>query len=196
VDWVLLDVKQITDEVLGRKVLDWCANGSFGVVAYEGNYALLNRSAPTGMNSRLLQDAVAADFRVAIPHTLSYGGRNLMRAGRLWRYWEGNGRKAPVTLSYEEYRTLEPGRHQVCFLYAVATPRQTIRGDWGSFSVHRYGESNAIAEVSVAPVPVPCGAPQIKRLSFALDQRAKVELRVTGGEARLWIAEGWFEPLP
>jgi len=195
VDWVLFDVKAIRGG-LGEGVLDWVSNGVFGVVSHEGDFALLRRTAPTGMNARVMAAVDAARFRIDIPETRSYGGVTLIRDGRPWLYWEGNGNRAPITLSYGGFRVLEPGRYQACFLYAAATPRRTVKGHWGWFGVHPLNQDVTFVESRVVPVPVPYTEPRVQRLVFEIREKTKVELRVTGGDAPLWVASGWFERLP
>lgn len=198
VEWVLLDANAISGG-LGEGVLNWVSNGTFGVVSYQDEFAILNRAAPTGANSRLLSDVALSRSRVWIPKTPLHGGRTVVRHGSLWRHWEGNGSRAPINLSYGGYRVLEPGRYQACFSYAAEPPRRTVRGYWGWFSVHSLNEGAAIAKADIDPVPADLAHPRVQRLTFETGQATNIELRVTGGDAALWVASGWFErltPLP
>ena len=114
---------------------------------------------------------------IPVPGTDSY---------EVLRHWDGNGSRAPVTLSYGRYTRLPAGAYAAIFSFRSSPPKRKVRDSWGWFSVHVLNTPETLAQASITP-----SASQDTReqtVPFHLEQETDVEPRITGADAELWLA--------
>lgn len=165
--------------------------GRVGVYAYDGLFVVLKR----GHTS-----ATGREFLDAFPHrpilmvlTRMHAGRNAWDDdGAPVRYWCGTGWKGPITLSFAGYRWLEAGRYDAIFRYRAEAPRKTHKNTWGRFGIHILDEHDRIAQAEIQRSASPRGVYLSQRVPFELATPTNVEIRVTGGDAKLWLESVMF----
>lgn len=189
-DIVFLEAAGLADPEEGRLVDD-IRNGSWGVTYFDGNYVIAERGASTSKNRRVLD---AFEYgSILIPCTPGHAGRDIVDpSGGACRYWEGVGHRAPVTLSYGMDRILGPGDYEAIFYYRAAEPESVCVGNWGVFSLHYLESGDVLAENDVEHRAVPAGRFDSVVIPFSVEKEAKIEIRITGGDAELWLYWMYF----
>ncbi len=128
--------------------------------------------------------------KVTIPlaTTQCHGGEN--RA--LLRYWSGDGRQAPVALSYGGYVTLEPGRYVATLHYMAKRPRRAYRQSWGQLRLVKFDNGPVIVEVEIDQIEKLSHPCRMQHVDFALEESLPVEVQIIGGDAQLWLCRVVF----
>ena len=103
----------------------------------------------------------------------------------LVKYWHGLAREAPITLAYGIPFHLEAGLFEAVFVLRTQSGNGSPEKGFGVLSVHHMNIDPAIASAEIQP----SGDYGEQRLSFELESPAKIEPRITGGGAELWIRE-------
>ncbi|MBI2437408.1 MAG: hypothetical protein HYV36_01145, partial [Lentisphaerae bacterium] len=125
---------------------------------------------------------------IILAATLRHGGQNLLLSdGDVVRYWSGDGRSAPVALSYGNYLTLPPGRYVATLYYRAKQPRRAYRNSWGQLRLVQFDNGPAIVEAEIEPVANVANTYHRQSLAFSLEQELPVEVQIIGGDARLWL---------
>ena len=170
--------------------------GSFGVVYGNSTYVVLQRGYNPAENKRALDFLEHGDRSILVAETRRHGG-GLRRTlgGRLVRYWEGDGSRGPINLSYGGAWLLQPGSYALDVEYRAKTPRRTVRDSWGRFSVHRLNMEAALAEAEIDRIETPGREFRKQTLLFEVAEPAMIEFRATGADARLWIHRATFRTL-
>lgn len=193
-DLVFLKMTMIPYEEKGV-FAEMLRDGRLGVAYYDGMFVVLERGGDTTLNEKVLQEMRM--WPVIFAETPRHAGKNVILGdGRMVRYWEGEGHRAPVTLSYGSSRKLKAGSYQAVFRYYTASPRRTAMGNSGKFSVHRLNDQAAsLAEAGIMNL-VSGGSVFLKQaIPFKIDREMGVEVRVTGGDAELWLDKVVFSAL-
>ena len=166
-----------------------------GVLFFDGEFLILSRAADPAGNAAFLANHNLGPIRLAF--TAWNGGTTRKTADGVWvRHWEGDGSRAPIVVSHSGSRMLNPGLYEAVFTYRAGAPRRQVRGYWGWFSVHPQGRDVEWARADIRPEAAVGRSWQEERLRFILPESAMVEVRVTGGDAPLWLREARFIPLP
>lgn len=166
--------------------------GRYGVRYFDGHFMVLERGYDPAANARTLGH-IDQGLRL-VAFTFYHGGVGRFdRKGLPVRYWEGDGSRGPINLSFGHYRTLEPGAYEAVLQFRAAPPERKVRDSWGWMSAHYRDASEAIAERELPPKPPPFEAVREERLTFVLDEQAEVEVRITGADAPLWLDRVWIE---
>lgn len=166
---------------------------TLGVRYYDGIHVVLSRGFDPRDNDHVLHRREREHY---VHEDLCHAGRNGHAGGLRVRYWEGDGSRAPVSLAHGTSWNLAPGTYEFTLSYRSATPRRSVRGNWGWLSVHRLGEPEPLARTDLPPTPATGHDWQRCDVRFTLDRPAAVEYRVTGGDARLWLRRVNWSPVP
>lgn len=160
--------------------------GELGAVYDDGYYVLLERGARSAPGIRLPQNLASVPILIAL--SLHHGGENGYEPGvGLYRYWEGDGSRGPINVCFGLSRDLEPGRYEAVFSCRARHPERTVRDSWGWVSVHEMDEPEPMAR---RDIPRMEHAPPIYYdlpVAFEIDRPTRVEPRVTGADAELWL---------
>lgn len=196
VDAAFFAMKFLTSEE-GAPWLQRLHRGEFGVTYFDHYYAVLQRGAATGRNRELLEAAAYANRTLVIRETDSHHGEDrFVRGLGLCRYWHGNGSRAPANLTHGSCVRLNPGRYIARFRLAADAPARAAQGNWGILSLHRPGRSEALAQAEVDPVAASPRAYRLQDLPFEVPERMDVEVRVTAGDAALYLDRVIFLDAP
>lgn len=194
VDYVFLTMQRF----LGRKGSVYHAmleEEEFGVRYFDGHNLIFERGYDTRRNAEALQARKDARNTIRITNTSGHAGEDKPVPGCVSaRYWEGDGSRAPVTLSYGRTRTLNAGRWKARIRLRSAKPKRAVKDTWGSLSLHVHGEQEPMARMEIEPVDGRRGMFRIQDLTFELWETTDVEPRVMGGDARLWLDYVGFVP--
>jgi hypothetical protein len=174
-------------------------SGAYGLRDFDGNNLLLERGADTDRNPEALAARERARLTIRVANTAMHPGtgRDVPVAGALSaRYWEGDGSRSPVLLSFGDRRTLAAGRWQAVLRVRAKEPKREVRGYWGRLQLFKEGAEVPLVDVEIDPVAGDKGAFRFQAVTFDLDERTAVEPRLIGGDARLWLDRLWFEPAP
>ena len=178
---------------LDGRLVELLKAGDLGVRYYDGEHVILQRGYDTSANGPFLDSYRYGP--IAIPLTPKHGGEDMLRRGRApVRYWEGDGHRAPITLSYGGSRHLDAGRYEAVFRYRAVQPRRDIKHSWGWFSVHVLNEPDPLVWVDIHRLMTAPGTFTMQRVPFEIHKPASVEIRVTGGDAELWLDSVMFVP--
>lgn len=166
-----------------------------GVYYYDAEYVILKKGYDTSLNSKFMVTHIRRPITVVL--TPKHGGKDLLIGKHAFRrYWCGDGHKAPVTLSYGEFRWLPAGKYLAVFSYAVAPPKKECCGNWGVFSLHYLNnQGESLAEAVIQPVEGRGDMLEEQVLGFDLEKDSNVEIRITGGDAELWLYKVIFLPV-
>lgn len=168
-------------------------DGQWGIVYGDGYFIVLRR------NSGAPADEYA-EFRafwerpITAAYTRHEAGAGLWCGGPLpvW-HWEGDGSRAPVTLCFGAYRHLPAGTHRVSLLYAAQRPAKDVRHSWGRFSLHRWNEPEELAGAEIYPQLTVAGHWMELTLELKLEHPGRIEPRVVGADAPLWLERVIFQ---
>lgn len=176
-------------------------SGAFGVRYFDHNVVVvLQRGYETAGNAGLLE-AVKENRVLFASSAVAAGQTSALERGLvkdvyvpeagLVRHWCGDGRRAPINLTCGGSATLAPGKYRAEFHFKAVEPRRKVRGSWGMLGLHRFDEGAALVEA-----PIEQGAPafRVQALEFSLDAEMRVEPRVTGADAELWLDRVVFVP--
>lgn len=166
---------------------------TLGVRYYDGIHVVLSRGFDPRDNDLVLHRREREHF---LHEDLRHAGRNGRAEGLRVRYWEGDGSRAPASLAHGTSWNLAPGTYEFTLSYRSATPRRSVRGNWGWLSVHRLHEPEPLARTDLPPTPAAGHEWQRCAVRFTLDRPTAVEYRVTGGDARLWLRRVNWSPVP
>lgn len=192
-DSVFLKISMIPYENNGT-FAQMLTDGRLGVTYCDGMYVVLEVGADTSLNSRILWEAEV--LPVILAETEHHAGSNVtLEGGRIVRYWEGKGHRAPATISYGASRKLKPGKYQAVFRFRTARPQRVLYGSWGKFSVHRLNDQGpALAETEIMNLVIGSSLFLEQAMPFEIDADTDVEIRITGGDAQLWLDRVTFFP--
>jgi len=175
--------------------IDWMKDGAMGATYFDGYFLVLERGADTSLNAEVLE--AFDNSLICIAVTPSHGGTEINDAdGRPVRYWEGDGSRGPINLSFGGHNTLKPGHYTAILTYRAATPKRKVRDSWGWFSVHRFNERDPIKECQLPAKASPGNDYITCSLPLDITARTPVEIRVTGADAELWLRSVIFKPEP
>jgi len=167
-------------------------NGNFGIRYYDGIFIIIERGYDTTDNNLVLNKITNHFCPVVL--TCKHGGiDNINEDGKLIRYWNGNGSKGPICLSYGHCIDLPAGTYEAVYRFSTLTPERNVRNSWGWLSVHHKDASEHIAKKMITPLPELDNQQREQRIRFELKKPAIVELRITGADAQLWLDSMWIE---
>jgi hypothetical protein len=178
--------------LLRGAVFEEIVSGELGIRTWDDAHVIAQRGYTTDQNEAFLRNF---PFRSIWIHTTpSHGGEDCYsrRDGPV-RRWEGAGSRAPINLTFGGHRQAPPGRYRAVLEYRVSRPRRIVRGSWGTFSVHRLNEPNALVEIAIPEIESD-GSWTRLILPFETDRTVQAEPRVTGGDAPLILRRMWVEP--
>jgi len=188
-DLVLVDVTRFREHEKPQLVRRMLAGTDYGVHAFDGVFVVVLRGADPARNGEVLAVMDVAQTTVFCANTPVHNVRGLDNvegpAGRVERFWCGDGRRAPVTLSFGVALPRPAGRQWAEFVFRATPPARAVRGNWGRLSVHAFGEAASLAEAWITP-DAGAGTLRTQRVEFVLEKAMPVEPRVTGGDAPLW----------
>jgi hypothetical protein len=175
-------------------LLEQLQDGRLGTYYFDGHHVILGRDGNTNQNAELLKKHRAGYTLVAAtPH---HGGENVYdRNGHALRYWEGDGSRGPINLSYGSSIGLASGTYEAVFRFRAAPPERTVRDSWGWLSIHERNQPNALALVEITSDQESPRQFREQRLAFSIDHPQTMEFRVAGADARLWLEAVWIEPV-
>ncbi len=192
-DTVLTTLAKLPHRLNGA-VLEEVRRGTLGVAHTDGLFVTLCRRAATNDNQALIASLSHRHTLIAATH--KHAGEDRPTAHGFARYWHGNTRQIPVTLSFGSKQHLPAGRHVARLHYTARAPRRDRSGSWGRFTLHHPGSGDPpLAQIDVprreeAPAP----ALQTLDLELVLTDATPVEFRVTGEAAELWLHHvEWLE---
>lgn len=179
---------------LNGEVWDLLQSGEMGIRYYDDAFVIAQRGYKTPSMTKLLDSMKYVP--ILIPLTPKHGGRDIQRRNRPpVRYWEGKGYRTPITLSYGGSRWLEPGTYDAVFRYRAAKPERVYKDTWGSLSVHVLNDQrSALATRDIFRVITPPGNQISQAVRFDVPFATNIEVRVTGGDAELWLNRVMFVP--
>jgi uncharacterized membrane protein len=179
---------------------NWMArvrSGEFGATYFDQHLAILARGAKSEITEEVLSAYDNLGRTVVFPRTRSHQGTTAFtRSGIPTRYWHGNGSKAPANLSHGSSVTLPPGRYAARFRLRALPPARAVRGHWGFFELFAAGQPQPLATGLVAQKAPGAEEFTWQSLDFTLPKTTAVEVRVTAGDAELWLDRVVFVPLP
>lgn len=180
--------------LLDGDVLQRVRNGSFGIVYYDSAYAVAQRGAATDKNDEFLALCDNMDNTLFIANSRSESCENRHDPGvGIVRFWEGDGSRAPISVSHGSSMVLSPGRYRVHIRYRAETPRRTVRKSWGQFGVFPSGRDDPFALVPIDEISEPGGRYREQIVAFTNPKEGPVEFRVIGADAPLWVLSARFE---
>lgn len=183
--------------IMDGELLQNIRNESFGVVYYDTDYFVAQRNGPTGRNKDFLFMIDNAASILWLVNSSSEGGDNLYDPGvGLVRHWEGDGSRAPITVSYNARLNLPAGNYTAHILYRAEKPRRVVRDSWGQFGVFPLGRDEALAAAPIEKISGERGVYREQTLDFANPTEGPVEFRVIGADAPLWLLSARFEARP
>ncbi|MDA0990348.1 MAG: DUF2079 domain-containing protein [Verrucomicrobia bacterium] len=167
---------------------DWLTSGTFGVVAREGDYVVMQRGFDPARNADILALADELSHSIQQARTFMHGGRNDTTAdGVVARYWEGRPLKDLLYVAFGKAHQHPAGRFTAVLYYRALSPAKKSTNDWGRFSVHELGHVEALAETPIPPLVTDPDSWQPLVLTFSVGAETKLEPRVAGGVAPLWL---------
>ncbi len=170
--------------------------GRLGVTYFDHYYAVLQKGAATTGNAEVLQMAKHVHRTINLHTTGFDAGRNRVRGPfGLCRYWEGDGSRAWASVAYGRYTLLPPGRYEARFRLAATTPARNVRGSWGRLQLFISQTAHLLAEQEIDKTPSPPGVYRWQSATFDLPERARVEPRILGADAPLYLDRVIFVPL-
>jgi len=176
-------------------LLQKLADKEIGVRYFDGYYVILEEGADTSRNQELLKKHEQGYTLVS--STAHHGGRDhLSKDGEAIRYWEGDGSRGPINLSFGAKEELGPGTYDAVFCFRSAEPKRHVRNSWGWLSIHYLNQAEAITLVEIDPVASQNNTFREQRITFTLDKTADIEFHFTGADAELWLKSLHFEPHP
>lgn len=169
--------------------------GELGLSYYDGAFVILEKGHDTSENREFLEKHYYGPIFFAL--TPGLGGRDIYRRGKEpVRYWVGAGHRAPITLSYGGKKWLPAGRYRALFRYRAGRPKKTHSGSWGTFSIHHFNDQGpAVVEAGIDREEAGRHGVSEQYLEFDIAEAGDIEVRVTGGDARLWLYRAEFIPL-
>lgn len=180
-DVVFTEARRLSDRL-------WHAvqRGEFGFIYFDGEFVILQKDVQTPDHQYILD---CLKYGTILPGlTPMHGGETFIQDDILVRHWGGRGIKAPITISYGGRRFLEPGSYEAVFRYKAKEPVKKYQGNWGWFSVHYLNDQGLpLAKANVREVAFPDGEYQEQCLAFVTSKATNIEVRVTGGDAELWL---------
>lgn len=189
VDHVFLETLDLHSALEGRIYEEYQA-GTLRVLFYDGQHVILTRN-PDLEDVRLpKKDEVP--FLVA--NTPSHGGKDMFDAHTgLYRFWEGDGSRGPINLSFGGHKRLSPGTYRAIFTYRAQTPERTVRDSWGEAAVCKFNQQHNISAKSIPTTPTPEGTWDSIEIPFSIDETTDIEFRWTGADAPLLLRHVVFQ---
>ena len=169
-------------------------DGEFGVRYFNSGFAILQRG-HAGRHNEAFQAAVLRAERT-IPFTSTHTphGRDVFDAScAKLRYWHGDGKRAPSNLAFGTAVLLPAGRYVAHFRLGAKAPRENHVGHWGRLGLHPLGGGNSPTVVDVEQRERKRYELETQAVPLVLSRETRVEPRVTGGDAELWLADVYFE---
>ncbi len=181
-------------EALDADVRRRLETAEMGVHYYDGDYLVLSRAADPDGNAEFLASYHLGPIRFI--RTGRHAGRNRRMSDGTWvRYWNGDGRLAPVEVSCDTYRQLAPGDYELVFTYRAAAPRRAVCGHSGWVSVHPHKSAEQLGRHDLRVGHAADETWRTERLRFTVREPGPIEFRVTAGDARLWLRDVRFVPV-
>jgi uncharacterized membrane protein len=169
-------------------------NGEFGVSHLNAEYAVLQRGYSGAHDSELEAAVLRAERTVPFTSTHTPHGRDIYDAScAKLRYWHGDGRKAPSNLAFGTSVLLPAGQYIAHFRLGARAPREHHVGHWGRLGLYPQGGGNSPTVVDVEHRETGRHELHTQAIPLVLREDSRVEPRVTGGDAELWLADVYFE---
>jgi hypothetical protein len=167
-------------------------NGEIGIRYTDGMHIIAERGYPATYNQAF---AEKYPFReIWVQETPAHGGVDIYsRQIGPYRYWEGDGSRGPINLSFGGHRDLQPGLYKAVMEYKAEMPERDVRNSWGRFSVHKMNAAKAIVEVEI-PEYVTGSLWNQLEVPFECKQATSAEFRITGCDAPLALRRLWILP--
>lgn len=190
-DTVFLEARQLS-HINDKELWYGLQRCEFGVVYFDGEYVILTRGHDISANRSVMSQLKYGTILLVL--TPKHGGQDKKTKGGNWvRYWCGEGYRTPITLSYGGARPLQPGKYRAVFKYRAEYPESLSRKDWGWFSVHVLNDQGKpLASEEIMNTAAPEGDYLLQTLDFEVRYPADIEVRVTGGDAELWLDRAIF----
>lgn len=194
VDYYFMSLDEISRPVQG-KLIGQLQEKTIGVRYFDGHYVILAPGADTSRNEEVLEKF--NQFFTLVSCTALHGGKDIRyKDGRSLRYWEGDGSRGPINLSFGGKGKLEAGTYDAVFRFRAAVPKRNVRNSWGWLSVHHFDQTEAIKLVDILPRPDQADAFREQRIPFTINRPEPIEFRITGADAELWLDSVHFERHP
>lgn len=190
-DVVFLEARYLNSEYDG-KLWQWLEKGEWGVSYFDGEYLIMQKGYDAVSNPYVMDRLRYGTVYFAL--TPKHGGKDVqMNDGRWVRYWLGKGHRAPITLSFGGNKHLEAGEYSAIFSFRADRPERKCQDNWGWFSVHRLNDGGPpLARQEIMNVAVPSGEYLQQTIKFKVRVPSRIEPRVTGGDAKLWLDQVFF----
>jgi hypothetical protein len=168
----------------GKRYRELLEGGRFGVRYFDGRYVLLQKDWPADRNPEVREAGERAARTISLVRTMKHAGSNRAdRDGEGVRHWKPGRKRPPAVVAFGKGIPLDEGRYRAVLEFRSAPPRDG--GDWGRIELLEHGTTNVMAESPVAPSDNREYRRQV--LAFSLAEPARVEPRITGGHAPLWL---------
>ncbi len=161
------------------------AKGDLGIDYNDGLFVTFVRGMDTPKNAAFLDMLKRHYIKVAV--TLGRGGSDAYApAAGVVRYWEGDGSRAPINLSYGWRMPLAAGDYVATLRYQAEVPKRRVRGHWGTVGVYASSGPHLIAERPIPQTDTQGGYRTVE-IPFSVTTARSVEIHVTGADAQLWL---------
>ena len=193
VDLLFVDLGRMvfSDEVFAE-ALD---SDAFGLVWFNYRHVILQRGLDPATKRELLW--ARANRRNAVvfaKDTVPPPGEDVFvpRVGVV-RYWDPGYKRRPAIVGAGWWAGLDAGDYLACFRIRVGLPGETLGGA-GRFGLYRFKTYDLVTEVDIDSAAAPPGEFGYQVVPFHLDGHTRVEPRITGGAAPLWLDRVIFCP--
>ena len=183
---IFLVLLQEFDDPDKPQLISSLRDGSFGVDSVFFPYVVMTRGAITDRNAEILEMLGKKMLSLAVMATNGGQNRYVADVGMV-RYWDGNGSWAPVMLAHGSSVTLAPGAYTAEFRYKISEPLEPIVNHLGWISIHRHRQVEPLSRAQISRHADNEDSFGIKALPFELTTPTRVEPRITGGDAQLWL---------
>lgn len=178
---------------LGTKYRKLLEEEVFGVRFFDGRYVLFQKGWPCDRNAEVAEAVDRAAMTLPLVRTFQHAGRNMTdRNGEGVRHWKPDRGRTPVTVAFGKSISLDPCRYRAVLEFRSVPPETD--GAWGRFDLFEHGAETPLAGAEIEPSDSREYREQV--LEFTLDETMRVEPRITGGLARLWLLTVEFVSLP
>lgn len=181
-DHIFADIRELRS-LEGGMIWEGLSRGEWGVLFNNGRYVILTRGFSAAANDEVLRPG----WIYYVYGKRGHGGVDRVVDGFPVRYWEGDGSRAPINLAHGFSWPLPPGEYSFYLEYWAQSPRRIVKRHWGWFSLHERDRPEDIARAYIPLEPRRETSWQILRLDFTNTIERDVEIRLTGGDAPLWL---------
>lgn len=170
---------------LDGELFEAVKRNEFGLRYHDDYFFIAERGYDPSANAALLDGFWMRPVKIS--STCWHAGEEYFsRTTGLVRHWHPRMAASPVNVCYGQFRHVDPGTYTAVLRYRARRPRN---GDaWGRFSLHTFNAPEERAGIDLEARNADDGASWIeKTLTFHVDQPARIEPRITAGDAELWL---------